>query len=50
MKVIQIAGSGKGVTGMASASAQIIVGDCIAGMRTLADNSINCCITSPPYW
>jgi DNA modification methylase len=29
---------------------RIIPGDCIAGMRTLADGSIHCCVTSPPYW
>lgn len=29
---------------------RIIQGDCIEGMRTLPDESINCCVTSPPYW
>jgi DNA modification methylase len=29
---------------------QIIPGDCIEGMRTLADGSVHCCVTSPPYW
>jgi DNA modification methylase len=29
---------------------RIIPGDCIEGMRTLADGSIHCCVTSPPYW
>lgn len=29
---------------------QIIEGDTIQGMKTLADNSVDCCITSPPYW
>ena len=28
----------------------IIVGDCIAGLRTLPDASVHCCVTSPPYW
>ena len=28
----------------------IITGDCIEGMQTLADNSVHCCVTSPPYW
>lgn len=31
-------------------SARIIAGDCIEGMRTLADSSVHCCVTSPPYW
>lgn len=25
-------------------------GDVIQVLRTLADNSVHCCITSPPYW
>jgi DNA modification methylase len=29
---------------------RIIPGDCIEGMRTLADGSVHCCVTSPPYW
>ena len=29
---------------------KIIPGDCIEGMKTLADNSVHCCVTSPPYW
>lgn len=29
---------------------RIIEGDCIEGMRTLADGSVNCCVTSPPYF
>jgi len=29
---------------------RIIQGDCIEGMRTLPECSINCCVTSPPYW
>lgn len=24
--------------------------DCLAGLRTLADESVNCCVTSPPYF
>jgi DNA modification methylase len=28
----------------------IIPGDCIAGLRTLPDASVHCCVTSPPYW
>lgn len=29
---------------------QIINSDCIEGMRKLADNSVDCCVTSPPYF
>ena len=29
---------------------RIIVGDCLAGLRTLPDESVHCCVTSPPYW
>ena len=25
-------------------------GDCLRTLRTLPDNSVHCCITSPPYW
>jgi DNA modification methylase len=28
----------------------ILHGDCIEQMKTLADNSVDCCVTSPPYW
>lgn len=24
--------------------------DCLSGLKTLADNSIDCCVTSPPYY
>ena len=29
---------------------KIIQGDCLEVLKTLPDNSINCCITSPPYY
>lgn len=29
---------------------QIIQSDCIEGLRTLPDKSVNCCVTSPPYF
>lgn len=29
---------------------KIYNGDCLDVLRTFEDNSINCCITSPPYW
>ncbi|PWE37898.1 site-specific DNA-methyltransferase [Pseudomonas prosekii] len=31
-------------------SHQILVGDCIDMMRTLPDKSVQCCVTSPPYF
>ena len=29
---------------------KIILGDCIAGMKTMPDGCVQTCITSPPYW
>jgi DNA modification methylase len=29
---------------------RIIPGDCLAGLRTMPDASVHCCVTSPPYW
>lgn len=29
---------------------RIINSDCIDGLKQLADNSVNCCVTSPPYY
>ena len=29
---------------------KIINGDCLTELKRLPDESINCCITSPPYW
>lgn len=31
-------------------SVRILVGDCIEKMKELPDQSVNCCVTSPPYW
>lgn len=31
-------------------SAKIIQGDCLDVLRTLPDQSVNCCVTSPPYY
>lgn len=28
----------------------ILVGDVLSRLRTLPDNSVQCCVTSPPYW
>lgn len=29
---------------------KIIIGDALAGLKLLNDESVQCCITSPPYW
>ena len=29
---------------------QVLLGDSIEVLKTLPDNSIDCCVTSPPYW
>ncbi|MCE5309699.1 MAG: site-specific DNA-methyltransferase [Acidobacteriales bacterium] len=29
---------------------EILEGDALAVLRTLPDESVNCCVTSPPYW
>lgn len=29
---------------------QIMVGDCLERLKEIADGSIHCCVTSPPYW
>lgn len=31
-------------------TATVLVGDCIDQMRSLPDASVNCCVTSPPYF
>jgi DNA modification methylase len=31
-------------------SVKILQGDCIEQLKTLPDQSVNCCVTSPPYW
>ena len=28
----------------------ILEGDCLEVLKTFPDESINCCMTSPPYW
>jgi DNA modification methylase len=28
----------------------ILQGDCLDQLKTLPDESVNCCVTSPPYW
>lgn len=29
---------------------KILIGDCIESMRGLPEKSVNCCVTSPPYF
>lgn len=29
---------------------QIIQGDCLSVLKKLPDQSVHCCVTSPPYW
>lgn len=29
---------------------EILLGDCLAALACLPDNSVDCCVTSPPYW
>jgi DNA modification methylase len=31
-------------------SVQVIQGDCLSVLKTLPAESVNCCVTSPPYW
>lgn len=34
----------------AKMSTRIMIGDVMERIKELADNSVNCCVTSPPYW
>jgi DNA modification methylase len=29
---------------------KILIGDCLDVLKTMPDESVQCCITSPPYW
>ena len=31
-------------------SFQVITGDALTNLRGMADESVDCCVTSPPYW
>lgn len=31
-------------------SIRLLIGDCLESLRTLPDECVNCCVTSPPYW
>ncbi len=35
---------------MAERAETIVIGDCLEILKTLPDESIQCCVTSPPYW
>jgi len=35
---------------MKMANVRIMVGDCLEQLRRLPDESVQCCVTSPPYW
>ena len=41
---------GCGVEGNAGSTIMIHTGDCLEVMRGMADQSVHCCVTSPPYW
>ena len=29
---------------------QLVLGDCLSELKNLPDQSVNCVVTSPPYW
>jgi len=31
-------------------SVKILVGDCVESMKSMSEQSVHCCVTSPPYW
>jgi DNA modification methylase len=35
---------------MSEPTVDIIVGDCLESLKGMADQSVNCCVTSPPYF
>lgn len=35
---------------MENSGYRLIIGDCVESMKTMPDQSINCCVTSPPYF
>lgn len=35
---------------MTRSPVQIVVGDCLETLRSMPDQSVNCCVTSPPYF
>lgn len=38
------------MVGYRGMSGRILIGDCRDSLRTLADQSVHCCVTSPPYF
>ena len=39
-----------GTGGVVRVTWQIICADVLEGLRGLEDESVHCCVTSPPYW
>ena len=35
---------------MSAGNGTILTGDALAMLRMLPDQSVQCCVTSPPYW
>ena len=35
---------------MSESTYRVIVGDCLESMRNMSDQSVHCCVTSPPYF
>lgn len=35
---------------MGEMSYRLLIGDCVASMKEMPDQSVNCCVTSPPYF
>jgi len=35
---------------MAYPQVKILIGDALARLKELPDESVHCCVTSPPYW
>jgi DNA modification methylase len=44
------AGSSGSCGGVMGVTFSVIHGDCVAMLRRLPDDSVHCCVTSPPYW
>jgi predicted methyltransferase len=49
-ETVQTHPNGKEVKSMAHVGVEIIVGDCRKELKRLPDGSVQCCVTSPPYW
>lgn len=42
--------NGQALAAMPCCALSVLVGDCRAILRSLPDESVQCCVTSPPYW